>query len=227
MADINPLSFIGKSNDPTLGQRTINASSIADQLQASLAKLNSQRAGSLQLADLNNLAAGNRNAVTQGFSNLSDLQGSGVERELSRRLAQALKGAEVGSTLQRSGFGIVDPQLPRSASEIGIEDFLGGFQLPGEKQEAAKAKATAKVGEDEEVLRLPSGEQVGLSKVKKSRSLEGQQQQTPLATNTSTAIINAARLHFGADAQIGEPFQAGGKTFIEVNGQVVPITGGI
>jgi len=143
MADINPLAFIGKSNDPTLGQRIVNADKVANQLQAGLARLNSQRAGQVQLADINNQADGDRNAVQQGFPDLSTLQGAAPELANRRAVGDFLKGAQGINAAAGGGVRILG-DTPFNPQDILKQKLTPGQLLKGEAQSAAVPTVSAK-----------------------------------------------------------------------------------
>jgi hypothetical protein len=72
MVEVNPLSFIGSSNDPTLAKRTVAADKGAIDLQNALGKIASQGQNTRANTALVNAGALNRAYVAKGFAGADD-----------------------------------------------------------------------------------------------------------------------------------------------------------
>ena len=89
MAEINPLAFIGSSNDPSLTKRVTDASASSDALQRGLAQISLQGQNANKLADIDNLAARDRGIIAQGFTGNNDTgfaQGTIDNRKIKQAL---------------------------------------------------------------------------------------------------------------------------------------------
>ena len=110
MAEINPLAFIGRSNDPSLTKRTTDASASSDALQRGLAQISLQGQNADRLAGINNESLENRGLASLGLTNRG--QGAANLADGLNRIstdASKLSGAQTFSNLGS-----------------GVKEFAGG-----------------------------------------------------------------------------------------------------
>ena len=203
MAEINPLSFIGKSNDPSLTQRTVDASEALSNLQRGQAGLLTQRGTAI---DTQRLANEGRLSNTALTNFLPDPSSPGFEQARSKRadLENLIKTLDVASTGRRAGL---TPTIPEGG--IRIEDILGSkfnlTEFPGAAQALAAGRVNAELSRQNKIKRTvdPQGKQVGTLAVQETTegsSVKGDVKS--VSPEQAQTIINTVKERYGLR---GEP----------------------
>lgn len=124
---VDPLELLKAANNPALTQTNVNAQKTANDLTAGLAKLNSQRTGQLNLANINNAGAADRTAMGQGFTGATELRNSSPALTLRRGLENALTGSTTnlnnsGALVNRAKGGFY-PNPPLGSTAKIVQDI--------------------------------------------------------------------------------------------------------
>jgi len=206
MAEVNPFSRIGASNDPSLTLRTVNADNVANQLQAGLAKLNSERAGALQLADTNNVAALQRTGLPLGLDTTKDfgpgLSSIGNDISSGRQAVTRSNSANALAQLMDSVGILVNPPIDATVSEAFDPSQPILRVTPGNIQKSnvagkAAAEATVKKSQQNttEGVGIPGGPDIGFQKRKSVTGSEttDKQKGTSRAVKASNIALDEVR----------------------------------
>ena len=183
---VDPLELLKAANNPALTQTNVNAQKTANDLTAGLAKLNSQRAGQLNLANINNAGAADRTAMGLGFTGAPELRNSSPELTIKRGLDNALTGSTTnlnnsGAALNRAKFGVYPDPPPGSPAQtvqdiktltkpgisVGERTSAAAGNVSKASRETGKTTKAVELNEDgilEEVTTVNSNKQEGTSK---------------------------------------------------------------
>lgn len=140
MVEINPLSLIGRSNDPSLTPRTVQANKALLDLQSGNVLQTLTNRGAMNRQNVSDTSAFARTLAPMGFTPESFTPNAANRL---RRGIEALRGAQ--TTEANVGGGV---RIPGGTPAFLPEDTLKqkvkpGFTLPGEAQSFALPKLTS------------------------------------------------------------------------------------
>jgi hypothetical protein len=145
MAEINPLAFVGRSNDPSLTQRTVGASKALSDLQRGHALQTLSNRGAMDVQGLRNTGARDTSAIGAGFLNAADLLANQAELAPRRELKDLIGAGEGIAKVRRGGLKPTFPKGGATALDLLRSNLtLGDF--PGQAAERIKVKAKETTG---------------------------------------------------------------------------------
>lgn len=203
MPEINPFDLLKIGNDPSLQQSVSDSSSL---LRTGLGQILANRGG-LDRQRLQNIGGLDTAAIKAGFGGIEELRGASSERELSRRLMQALTGGQAISAA--AGGGV---RIPKGASftlpDVGSQLFDPGQLLRGEAQAEAAGKVQAELqntikrgGVRDTATGAPVGTLETFEETRK-RTLSGEGKGGLVNEQTAQTIIQEVKRQFGLDAVV-------------------------
>jgi hypothetical protein len=249
----NPLSYIGQSNDPTLGTRTVNADKSALNLQMGLAELakKSQYATTLQqLTNQGNAAIARTNrqgrneaaALSQGLDfNSPDFS---VERKAQFDTTQNLNRGRLAELAAGTGQVVVPPAKPTLGNIFAPENALVPGLTPNERTAAAglpKTKTGAESGTQRQktiwVANGPNEPGMWHKEVITETEKDTQdttQQGLPSSTDTSgrqllddeaaQQVLQFLAAEFPEAKEIGgDMFEDESNVYVTIDGQEIPL----
>ena len=211
---VDPLELLKAANNPALTQTNVNAQKTANDLTAGLAKLNSQRAGQLNLANINNAGAADRTAMGLGFTGAPELRNSSPELTIKRGLDNALTGSNTnlnnsGAALNRAKFGVYPDPPPGSPAQT-VQDIKTltkpGISV-GERTAAAGnvSEASQETGETTKSARLNEGGILEEVTTVNSNKQKGTSKNSAIAAQRSKRIQDSVAAKF---KEIERPFKS-------------------
>lgn len=183
MAEINPLAFIGSSNDPSLTKRVTDASASSDALQRGLAQIASKGKNADRLAGITGKTSRDVAAMGQGFTGMSDpnfQSGSDAKRNAGISLKE-----NQGIQARLQGFGSLANFTglnPALKDTLDLNELMGNKVtiLPGQPTSVGSSAATGLLAEEsknvnkvdiDDVINADSGEVLSpLAKRKRSNT---------------------------------------------------------